>query len=278
VDETWPMADASEGKIRVLLLGSGGTGKSSLVSRLLFDSFEGKVYRATIEDRDQAQIVVPGEGSVSFEIIDSSGQEEFRALAHSWLEKSDVVMVCYAYDSDASREKAKQLLSGSIQQERDLLRPDRKKVVEQQEKEKRKNKRGRGGTRPLSRLPSDRLEPLQAMLVATKSDLTLEPNAPKGTAAVLRRDGEMVAIQYDIHFVETSSKTGEGVHEAFEVAVRLAKAIRTGTPYEPLGGKQEEEASRISDPLDSRTRGGTASRNKIHGESYRRQGRSCDIM
>ena len=68
-----PMSDQ-----RVVVLGHGGVGKSSLTLRLITDNFM-EEYDPTIEDSYQKSIVVDGESTV-LNVLDTAGQEEYSSM------------------------------------------------------------------------------------------------------------------------------------------------------------------------------------------------------
>ena len=63
---------------RVVVLGHGGVGKSSLTLRLITDNFM-EEYDPTIEDSYQKSIVVDGESTV-LNVLDTAGQEEYSSM------------------------------------------------------------------------------------------------------------------------------------------------------------------------------------------------------
>ena len=63
---------------RVVILGSGGVGKSALTIRLITDNFL-EEYDPTIEDTYQKSLVVDGESTV-LNVLDTAGQEEYSTM------------------------------------------------------------------------------------------------------------------------------------------------------------------------------------------------------
>ena len=63
---------------RVVVLGHGGVGKSSLTLRLITDNFM-EEYDPTIEDSYQKSVVVDGESTV-LNVLDTAGQEEYSSM------------------------------------------------------------------------------------------------------------------------------------------------------------------------------------------------------
>jgi len=232
--------------IRILVMGAGATGKTSLCLRFTHGTFrDEKCYSPTIEDRLIKQVTL-GSGTQSdpeqaytIELIDSSGQEDYKAMVAGWLSQVDAVMVTYSYDSKSSYERARRILGDQIVGEREYNRPQRAS----QKKHERHS---------LDREPQ-RTARLEAVLVATKSDLFADDDE---THAAVRQEGELLASFYDVPFVETSAKTGEDVDEAFHMLIRLVRRM----PAHP--------EPRLGNPADN-----VLSRGKRRGK-----GGSCAVM
>lgn len=77
----------------VVVLGSGGVGKSSLTLRLVTQKFS-EEYDATIEDSYRKTIMVDN-SPVHLEIVDTAGQEEFWSLVDSWIRPADGVIMVF---------------------------------------------------------------------------------------------------------------------------------------------------------------------------------------
>lgn len=212
-------------------MGAGATGKTSLCARFVHGTFrDEKCYSPTIEDKLIKHMTLGNgtpedpEQAGSIELIDTSGQEDYKALVSGWLSQVDGVIVIYGYDSNPSFLRAKRILSDQIVGEQEYNRPRR----------------------------TTRLE---AVLVATKADLFTDDK----THAAMKQEGELLASFYDVPFVETSAKMGEGVDEAFKTLIRLVR--RTLSTSEP----------RLGNPADNVRSRGNSIKNKSKSSS-------CDVM
>ena len=100
---------------RVVVLGHGGVGKSSLTLRLITDNFM-EEYDPTIEDSYQKSVVVDGESTV-LNVLDTAGQEEYSSMQDQvasmsllatsflvWLQISDVNPNLLSFNSGCERE------------------------------------------------------------------------------------------------------------------------------------------------------------------------------
>jgi small GTP-binding protein len=72
-------------------------GKSSLVIRFVQGHFV-EMYDATIEDSYRKLVDVDG-CQVHFEILDTSGQEEFSGLRGEWMRGGQAFLICHTFDS-----------------------------------------------------------------------------------------------------------------------------------------------------------------------------------
>ena len=68
----------TDSNFKIVILGSGGVGKSALTIRLITDNFL-EEYDPTIEDSYQKTLVVDGE-STQINILDTAGQEEYSSM------------------------------------------------------------------------------------------------------------------------------------------------------------------------------------------------------
>ena len=68
----------TDNNFKIVILGSGGVGKSALTIRLITDNFL-EEYDPTIEDSYQKTLVVDGE-STQINILDTAGQEEYSSM------------------------------------------------------------------------------------------------------------------------------------------------------------------------------------------------------
>lgn len=87
-------------------------GKTSIVQRFLYDTFNSK-YRRTIEELHRADFPIGG-ASLSLDILDTSGSYEFPAMKTLNIASSNAFILVYAIDDDDSfQEVRKKLFYGS---------------------------------------------------------------------------------------------------------------------------------------------------------------------
>ena len=85
----------SLGKFKVVFLGESSVGKTSLITRFLYDSFD-SIHRATIGIDFMTKMVCrDDEKTVRFQLWDTAGQERFRSLIPSYVRQSSIAVVVY---------------------------------------------------------------------------------------------------------------------------------------------------------------------------------------
>eukprot|EP00743_Colponemidia_sp_Colp-15_P000793 GILK01000875.1.p1 GENE.GILK01000875.1~~GILK01000875.1.p1 ORF type:complete len:203 (+),score=40.74 GILK01000875.1:67-675(+) len=88
---------------KMVVLGSGGVGKSALTIRLLTDSFLDE-YDPTIEDNYRKQVVVDNDVAL-LDILDTAGQEEFSCMQDQWMREGRGFVLVYSITSRSSFEE-----------------------------------------------------------------------------------------------------------------------------------------------------------------------------
>eukprot|EP00485_Elphidium_margaritaceum_P012629 CAMPEP_0202698818 /NCGR_PEP_ID=MMETSP1385-20130828/12053_1 /ASSEMBLY_ACC=CAM_ASM_000861 /TAXON_ID=933848 /ORGANISM="Elphidium margaritaceum" /LENGTH=196 /DNA_ID=CAMNT_0049355613 /DNA_START=49 /DNA_END=639 /DNA_ORIENTATION=- len=88
---------------KVVVLGEGAVGKSTLTIRLLTENFLDE-YDPTIEDSYRKQINLDEDASkpILLDILDTSGQEEFKSMRDSWIREGDGYLLVYSITSHFS--------------------------------------------------------------------------------------------------------------------------------------------------------------------------------
>ncbi|KAH8372752.1 hypothetical protein KR009_004415 [Drosophila setifemur] len=98
------MADLE--RIRLVLLGGAGVGKSSIVKRFLFKTYTDK-YRATVEDLYNREYDLGGV-MLKVDILDTSGDMQFPAMRRLSIATAHAFMLVYATTSGPSFQCVKQ--------------------------------------------------------------------------------------------------------------------------------------------------------------------------
>ncbi|XP_071964820.1 GTP-binding protein Rit1-like [Antedon mediterranea] len=89
---------------KIVLLGSGGVGKSALTLQFVSHSFL-DYHDPTIEDAYQQQTVIDGESGL-LDILDTAGQAEFTAMRDQYMRGGEGFIICYSITDRRSFEEA----------------------------------------------------------------------------------------------------------------------------------------------------------------------------
>lgn len=90
----------SNNEFKVVVIGGGSVGKSSLTIRLIQDFFVND-YDPTIEDSYRKQVVIDDE-SCLLDILDTAGQEEYSAMRDSYMRMGEAFLCVYSITSRIS--------------------------------------------------------------------------------------------------------------------------------------------------------------------------------
>eukprot|EP01085_Mycamoeba_gemmipara_P004573 Mycagemm_TRINITY_DN2505_c0_g1::TRINITY_DN2505_c0_g1_i1::g.4573::m.4573 type:complete len:206 gc:universal TRINITY_DN2505_c0_g1_i1:118-735(+) len=91
-------------KIKLLILGEAGVGKTSLLFRYTDDAFLDDSNQALGEDFRRKELVVDGDG-VIVELWDTGGQERFRTITSSFYRGANAVLLAYDVTAKETLDK-----------------------------------------------------------------------------------------------------------------------------------------------------------------------------
>lgn len=97
-------------KIKTVLLGDSGVGKTSIAVRLARDVFNDHAAQPTVGAAFFTFVVENGEDSVQFEMWDTAGQERYRSLAPMYYRGAEVVVLVFAVSDKQSFEEGERWL------------------------------------------------------------------------------------------------------------------------------------------------------------------------
>lgn len=95
---------------KCVLLGDSGSGKTSIVTRYIFDRFD-TANVPTIGAAFNRKCIDTGKGKVQLEIWDTAGQERFNSITPMYYKNADIVFVVYDVTEPLSYERAKKWIS-----------------------------------------------------------------------------------------------------------------------------------------------------------------------
>merc|ERR1712226_717083 len=96
------MAALAPTKYKIVFLGDQSVGKTSIITRFMFDSFAVEDYQATIGIDFLSKTMYLEDRTVRLQLWDTAGQERFRSLIPSYIRDSSVAIVVYDITNDAS--------------------------------------------------------------------------------------------------------------------------------------------------------------------------------
>ena len=85
---------AGKYKYKIVFLGNQSVGKTSIIHRFIYDSFD-DTYQATIGIDFMSQKMYVEDKIIILNLWDTAGQERFKSLIPSYIKDSAVAIVCY---------------------------------------------------------------------------------------------------------------------------------------------------------------------------------------
>ncbi|ELU16936.1 hypothetical protein CAPTEDRAFT_75737, partial [Capitella teleta] len=104
-DGSWSSRDT----YRLVVLGAGGVGKTSLVGRHVLGEFI-DIYRPTLEDSYRQVVQLPDGLFQSVEIVDTAGYHQFPAMQQLSIQSGNAFFVVFDISNRQSFDQAKHLL------------------------------------------------------------------------------------------------------------------------------------------------------------------------
>jgi small GTP-binding protein len=92
------MALSTDRSLKIILIGSAGVGKTSLVQSFFDDPFRSDLLPTTVPVMQIAHFSFP-EASVSLQIWDTAGQERYQSVSHMFYRDSHVALLCFDHQS-----------------------------------------------------------------------------------------------------------------------------------------------------------------------------------
>ncbi len=88
-------------KFKLVFLGEQSVGKTSLITRFMYDSFD-STYQATIGIDFLSKTMYLEDRTVRLQLWDTAGQERFRSLIPSYIRDSNVAVIVYDITNQTS--------------------------------------------------------------------------------------------------------------------------------------------------------------------------------
>ncbi|KAL6480191.1 hypothetical protein MHYP_G00112240 [Metynnis hypsauchen] len=192
-------------KFKLVFLGEQSVGKTSLITRFMYDSFD-NTYQATIGIDFLSKTMYLEDRTVRLQLWDTAGQERFRSLIPSYIRDSTIAVVVYditnlnsfqqtsKWIDDVRTERGSDVIIMLVGNKTDLA--DKRQVsVEAAERKARE---------------------LSVMYIETSA------KAGYNVKQITTEEGEQRAKELNVMFIETSAKTGYNVKQLFR---RVAAAL-----------------------------------------------------
>merc|ERR1719266_2922742 len=103
---------------KIVVMGAGAVGKSAITIRMVVNEFK-QEYDATIEDSYTCTIDVDGKNAL-LDILDTAGQEQFKALRNHWIREAEAFLLVYSVNSQTSFKVADELYKTVCRQREDM--------------------------------------------------------------------------------------------------------------------------------------------------------------
>jgi Ras-related protein Rab-23 len=112
--------EVDDGTIRVLVMGSGGVGKSSLLRRFCKDDFQ-TLYKKTIGvdfmEKETTIKLKKQDYDFKFMVFDTPGQEDFNAITRGYIKSADAAILVFSTTDEGSLRETKRwkaLVEGEV--------------------------------------------------------------------------------------------------------------------------------------------------------------------
>jgi small GTP-binding protein len=93
--------------MKVILIGSVGVGKTSLVNRFLYDKYDMEVIHTMTPAFFSTKVVLQDGMNVELQIWDTAGQEKYLGISEMFYRDSDVALLCYDWENRSTIEEWK---------------------------------------------------------------------------------------------------------------------------------------------------------------------------
>ncbi|CAB1421994.1 unnamed protein product [Pleuronectes platessa] len=192
-------------KFKLVFLGEQSVGKTSLITRFMYDSFD-NTYQATIGIDFLSKTMYLEDRTIRLQLWDTAGQERFRSLIPSYIRDSAAAVVVYditnvnsfqqttKWIDDVRTERGGDVIIMLVGNKTDLA--DKRQVSIEEGERKAKE--------------------LNVMFIETSA------KAGYNVKQITTEEGEQRAKEMNVLFIETSAKTGYNVKQLFR---RVAAAL-----------------------------------------------------
>ena len=101
------MSKDNELIFNIITLGDSGVGKTSIIKRYVYDSFEEKNLSTIGIQFSFKKLTLKNKQTITLKIIDTGGQEKYRSLSKSYYKNADAALFVFSIDDIKSYEQIK---------------------------------------------------------------------------------------------------------------------------------------------------------------------------
>ena len=110
------MSEGTNGSIdiktySIIILGNSGVGKSSILKRLVYNKFDGNSIPTIGFEISNKIIRLKNNETIKLRLIDTAGQEQYRALGRTYFKNSDFVLFVFALNDKKSFDEIRNWVS-----------------------------------------------------------------------------------------------------------------------------------------------------------------------
>ncbi|RVE67420.1 hypothetical protein OJAV_G00102730 [Oryzias javanicus] len=183
-------------KFKLVFLGEQSVGKTSLITRFMYDSFD-NTYQATIGIDFLSKTMYLEDRTIRLQLWDTAGQERFRSLIPSYIRDSAAAVVVYDIASSLIPSYIRDSTIAVVVYDITNLNSFQQT------------------SKWIDDVRTERGSDVIIMLVGNKTDLA-------DKRQITTEEGEQRAKELNVMFIETSAKTGYNVKQLFR---RVAAAL-----------------------------------------------------
>ncbi|MBN3313655.1 RALA protein, partial [Atractosteus spatula] len=206
---------------KVIMVGSGGVGKSALTLQFMYDEFV-EDYEPTKADSYRKKVVLDGE-EVQIDILDTAGQEDYAAIRDNYFRSGEGFLCVFSItelESFAATADFRSAVLEQLARAHGFPANGTSHVLDREQ---------------ILRVKEDENVPF--LLVGNKSDL-------EDKRQVSVEEAKSRAEQWSVNYVETSAKTRANVDKVFFDLMREIRARKMEDSKEKNGKKKRKSLAK----------------------------------
>ncbi|XP_064143375.1 ras-related protein Ral-B isoform X1 [Loxodonta africana] len=206
---------------KVIMVGSGGVGKSALTLQFMYDEFV-EDYEPTKADSYRKKVVLDGE-EVQIDILDTAGQEDYAAIRDNYFRSGEGFLLVFSiteHESFTATAEFRKEVSGS------------RRVISREQRMLPCPGLPRAHREQILRVKAEE-DKIPLLVVGNKSDLEERRQVPI-------EEARSKAEEWGVQYVETSAKTRANVDKVFFDLMREIRAKKMSENKDKNGKKSSK--------------------------------------